>query len=87
MRYTILWHEDALKDLKNIDNKDAKKIVDKVENYLTQNPSKLGKPLIGHLQGLFRYRIGKYRIIYHIQENKLVVLVLKVGRRDKIYRR
>ena len=53
MRYTILWHEDALKDLKSIDNKDAKKIVEKVENYLTQNPSKLGKPLVGHFKDIY----------------------------------
>ncbi|NLJ49850.1 MAG: type II toxin-antitoxin system RelE/ParE family toxin [Candidatus Atribacteria bacterium] len=42
-------------------------------------------PLKGNFKGFFRYRIGKFRVIYTIQENHLLILVLKVGKRDEVY--
>jgi mRNA interferase RelE/StbE len=51
-----------------------------------ENPRQLGKALHGERQGLWRYRVGDYRIICEIRdtENKMTVLV--VGHRKKIYR-
>ena len=86
MSYTALWHEDALKDLKKINKKDAEKIIEKVETYLTKDPQQLGKPLKTHLKGFYRYRIGKYRVIYIIKENELLIIILKVGKRDEVYK-
>ena len=86
MSYTIMWHEDALKDLKKVDRNQASVIIDKTEKHLILDPHKFGKPLTGHLRGFFRYRIGKYRIIYTIKEDELIILVLKIGKRDKVYR-
>ena len=86
MSYRILWHDDVLKDLKKVDRGQAKIIIEKVDKYLVNNPYKLGKLLTGHLRGFYRYRIGKYRIIYTIEEAELIILVLRVGKRDKIYK-
>lgn len=87
MSYKALWHEDALKDLKKIDKKDAEKIIEKVETYLTKDPLQLGKSLKTHLKGFYRYRIGKYRVIYLIKENELLIIILKVGKRDEVYKK
>lgn len=51
---------------------------------LLQNPY-LGVRLGGELSGLFRLRIGNYRVIYAIDEEKKLVILLDVGHRRRIY--
>ena len=79
--YSIKWHEDALDDLRRLDKPTARRIVNKVSTTLIQSPRDLGKPLQGPLKGLFRYRIGDYRVVYLVQDDKLVILVVRVGHR------
>lgn len=50
-----------------------------------EHPKQVGKPLRKDLKGLWRYRVGKFRIICDIQEDKLVILVIKIGERDGVY--
>ena len=45
-----------------------------------------GKPLKGELKGRYSYRVGTYRIIYRIHQQKLVVLIIDIGHRRDIYR-
>jgi mRNA interferase RelE/StbE len=52
----------------------------------TENPRDWGKPLRGEKQGLWRYRVGDYRLICHIQDERITVLVLEVGHRKDVYR-
>jgi mRNA interferase RelE/StbE len=49
------------------------------------DPRQFGKPLRMNLAGLWRYRIGDYRLICRLEDNRLVVLVLKVGHRREVY--
>jgi len=50
------------------------------------NPRQLGKPLHGDKGGLWRYRVGDYRLICDIQDERITVLVLRVGHRKDVYR-
>jgi mRNA interferase RelE/StbE len=50
------------------------------------NPRQWGKPLQGEKRGLWRYRVGDYRLICDIQDEKITVLVLEVGHRKDVYR-
>lgn len=50
------------------------------------NPRQWGKPLHGDKQGLWRYRVGEYRLICDIQDEKITILVLRVGHRKDVYR-
>lgn len=52
----------------------------------TDNPRQWGKPLRGEKQDLWRYRVGDYRLICDIQDEKVVVLALAVGHRKDVYR-
>ena len=52
----------------------------------TDDPRQRGKALTGNYAGLWRYRLGDYRLVCQLQDARLVVLVVKVARRDKIYR-
>jgi mRNA interferase RelE/StbE len=49
------------------------------------DPRRFGKPLRMNLAGLWRYRVGDYRLICRFEENRLVVLVLQVGHRREVY--
>ena len=51
-----------------------------------RDPRAAGKALSGQFSGLWRYRVGDYRIICAIQDSELVVLVLEAGHRKHIYR-
>jgi mRNA interferase RelE/StbE len=52
----------------------------------TDNPRQWGKPLLGDKGGLWRYRVGDYRLICDIQDERVTVLVLRVGHRKDVYR-
>ena len=49
------------------------------------NPRAHGKALTGNLAGLWRYRVGNYRLIADIQDDRLVILMLEAGHRGEIY--
>ena len=86
MAYKAIWHEETLKDLKKLNRTAAKKIVAKVKNCLIKDPIKLGTPLKGTLKGLHRYRVGKYRVIYVIDQAEKKIIILNVNHRRKIYK-
>ncbi len=86
MIYKAAWHEKAVADLKSLDRETAGKIVERIKSLLVQQPDKLGKPLKGVLQGLFRYRYSDYRIIYSIDRTEGRISILHVAHRSEVYR-
>jgi mRNA interferase RelE/StbE len=52
----------------------------------SDNPRQWGRPLRGEKKDLWRYRVGDYRLICDIQDDRVVVLVLEVGHRKDVYR-
>ena len=49
------------------------------------DPRRFGKPLTGDMKGLWRYRVGDYRIVASIEDGRFVVLVVTVGHRRQVY--
>ncbi|WP_338032571.1 type II toxin-antitoxin system RelE/ParE family toxin [Desulfocurvibacter africanus] len=49
------------------------------------SPRALGGPLKGHLREFWRWRLGDYRILARLEDDELLVLVVRVGNRNKIY--
>ncbi|WP_413154830.1 type II toxin-antitoxin system RelE family toxin [Bartonella sp. cb54] len=87
MAWTIRYEKKALNFLKKCDKKEARRIVDFLDKRIAplENVRVLGKPLRGQLSGLWRYRVGDYRILCDLYDKELVVLVLAVGHRKNIY--
>ena len=87
MAWTIEWDERAVKDVKKFGSVARRRIVEYLERRvaLATDPRKLGKPLTGTKFGLWRYRVGDYRVICRIEDKQLVVLVVKVGHRKNVY--
>ena len=86
MAWTVEYDPRVDKVLRGLDRQVAKKIVDYLDGVAALNdPRSRGKALTGRLAGLWRYRIGDWRAICDLQDNKLVVVVLEVGHRSEIY--
>lgn len=84
--YTIEYSKDALKTLKRIPRNLTKRIEKKLA-LIAQNPYEKHnnvKPLVG--SSYYRLRVGDWRIIYEIQDGKLIILVLKIRPRGEAYR-
>ncbi len=83
MASSIFYKASIAKDLKKIDKTQTRQLLSKLESALGANPN-AGEPLKGEFQGLFKYRVGDYRIIYSkIAEG---VLILRVAHRREVYR-
>ncbi len=83
--YKVVYLDRVEEDLRKLDKPTIKKIFDRIENYLAQNPKELGQPLKGNFQGYWRYRWGNYRVIYKIAEQELLIAVLRIGHRKEVY--
>ncbi|MEK6915930.1 MAG: type II toxin-antitoxin system RelE/ParE family toxin [Nanoarchaeota archaeon] len=83
--YEIFLDYPAQRFIKTLSEEKKKKVLDAIE-VLSPNPY-LGKNLVGRLSGLRSLRTDNYRIIYKIEDVKLLVLVLRIGYRGDIYSR
>ncbi|MFA5631807.1 MAG: type II toxin-antitoxin system RelE/ParE family toxin [Porticoccaceae bacterium] len=88
MAWTIEYTETAKGQLRKLDKQTARRIVDFMDERVAgrENPRSTGKALTGPLGGLWRYRVGDYRVICDIQDGTLRILVVRVGNRRDIYR-
>jgi mRNA interferase RelE/StbE len=79
--------ERALKELKKLDRTAQQRILQWLDERIVDcdNPKQWGKELKGELSGLWRYRVGDYRVICQQQDQKFLILVLRVGHRRNIY--
>lgn len=84
MSWSVRIKNSARKDLRRVAGTDRERLVLAIDN-LAENPYR-GSVLKGDLTGLRRIRIGQYRIVYEIRDTVLVVLVVRVGHRGRIYR-
>lgn len=87
MGWKIRVSEEADKQFSKLDKGIAKQLVkylkEKIETL--DDPRKAGKPLKGNLRGYWRYRWQDYRIICDLQDEELVILVLKLAHRKEAY--
>lgn len=87
MAWKIELSKTADKAIRKLDKTTAARILDTLEQIShLDDPRTRGKALTGNLTGLWRYRIGDYRAICTIEDNKLAVLVLDIGHRKNIYK-
>lgn len=87
MRYRVEFTQRALKDLKKLDKHTAALIIGWIRKNLEncENPRFHGKALSANRSGQWRYRVGDYRLLAEIQDDKIVILVLNIGHRREIY--
>jgi len=87
LAWQIRLSASALKALKKLDRKEARRIRDFLKGLESlENPRLKEKPLSGPLGYFWCYRVGSYRLICDIQDDVLTVLVLRIGHRREVYR-
>ncbi|MEF2825300.1 MAG: type II toxin-antitoxin system RelE/ParE family toxin [Peptococcaceae bacterium] len=87
MSYNVQYSKQAIKELKKLDRFTRQMIYSWIDKNLSdcEDPRQHGKALTANRKGQWRYRIGDYRLICDIQDDKLVILALTVGHRRDIY--
>ncbi len=85
MAWQISFTPAAQKQLGKIDRQDAKRIMAFLKLRVLPDPKGLGGSLKGQLHEFWRWRVGPYRILAKIEDDQLLVLVVSVGHRSKIY--
>lgn len=88
MAWTVEVNVFAEKQLHKLDRAVQKRLLDWLDDRIEgcKDPRHFGEPLKGDLAGLWRYRVGDYRIICELQDNRLVVVAIAIGHRREIYR-
>ncbi len=89
MAWAVELAESAADDLDQLDPVMQQRLWRYLRGRLacTVNPRQRGKALAGAYSGLWRYRVGDYRLICRIEDARLVVLVVKLGHRRNVYQR
>jgi mRNA interferase RelE/StbE len=89
MGWKIDLSSNALKQLRKLDKPIANRILkflrDRIEKL--DDPRKVGERLQGPLGDFWKYRVGDYRVICSLQDDKLVVWVVRIGHRGEVYSR
>jgi len=89
MAWKIEFDPPARRELEKLD----KSVSDRILKFLHQrvaaldDPRKIGERLQGTLKQFWKYRVGNYRLVCSIKDDRLVVIVLRVGHRREIYHR
>lgn len=83
-RFEVVFKQSVKKDFRRIPQKDVQRILARIEA-LAEDPRPPGAEKLS-AQERYRVRQGLYRILYEIQEELLVVVVVKVGHRRHVYR-
>ena len=86
--FHVDYTPDAQKIIDKLDNSVRTRILDWIKKNLEgcENPRLHGKALKGNLKGRWRYRVGDYRIISEIHDDKVVILVVDVDKRNDAYK-
>ena len=89
MVWAIEFDEAAKKELAKLDRQVARRLLDFLKQRVIslKDPRSVGQALKGSKLGEFwKYRVGDFRIIARIQDQKMIILILRVGNRREIYR-
>ena len=89
MAWTIEYAQSSKKPMERLDPMVRRRIRQILSERVAtlDDPRQIGGPLEGaHFAGLWRYRVGDYRILVDIQDGKLIVLVVGIGHRGEVYR-
>ena len=87
IEYKVEYTPKAVRQLAKLDKNTRKLIYAWIDKNLQncENPRQHGKGLTANRSGQWRYRIGDYRLIAEIQDEKITILLLNIGHRKEIY--
>lgn len=86
--WRVEFHPDAARDLRSLGHDAQRLILTYLRKRIAtaEDPRRFGHALTHDLRGLWRYRVGDFRIVARIEDQRLVVLVVAVAHRREVYR-
>lgn len=89
MSWRVELDARAAKELRRLDRPERQRVVRFLRERIagSEDPRRLGRPLRGQAVPLWRYRVGPYRLVWSLGDDRLVVLVVRVGHRREVYGR
>ena len=86
-RWRVEFDRDAAKELRKLREPARRTILRYLRERIATpaDPRRFGKALAGEFAGLWRYRVGDYRLIVSFEDDRLIVLVLRLGHRRAVY--
>lgn len=87
MAWNVELTATAQKQLKKLDRKWQAAILDYLEDEIAplDDPRSRGKALMGDKKGIWRYRVGDYRVLCKIMDSELVIAAITIGHRKDVY--
>lgn len=87
MRYQVEFTDMAKKELMKLDRHISLMITSWIRKNLEgcENPRQYGRALVANHRGKWRYRVGDYRVLAEIQDEKITILIVTVGHRREVY--
>jgi mRNA interferase RelE/StbE len=85
MAYTVQFRRSARKELENIQRDTAERIIVAILK-LTDEPRPQGCKKLQSVQGLWRIRVGDYRVVYQIDDQGYIIIVEVISHRKDVYR-
>jgi mRNA interferase RelE/StbE len=88
LAWTIEFEQDAIRQLNRLDKSVRRRIVQFLETRIISSgdPRRLGKPLKGMMAEFWGYRVGDYRLVCLLEDDRMVVAVVSVAHRREVYR-
>jgi mRNA interferase RelE/StbE len=88
MAWAIEFERAALKELEKLDKPVVRRILKFLQERVGKldDPRKIGARLQGTLSEFWKYRVGDYRLMCSLENDRLVVLVLRIGHRREVYK-
>jgi mRNA interferase RelE/StbE len=88
LAWTIEFLPQAAKELRKLDRQVAARIITTLEERIAplDDPRSLGSALVGEHAGFWRWRIGDYRVVARIEDERVLILVVRVAHRREVYR-
>jgi mRNA interferase RelE/StbE len=84
--YEAAFHPDVAKDLQSLDKNIRLRILDKIQWLLEHVEELRHKSLTAQWEGMYRLRVGDYRVVYGIDQNNERIVIYAVGHRREIYK-
>jgi len=86
--WKIEYSPESVRQLNNLDKPVRRRIFEYLDDRIQgcKNPRHFGEALVANLSGLWRYRVGDYRIICRIEDERILALVLAIGHQREIYK-
>lgn len=86
MAYEVEYSLTALRQLRTLDPPTALRVLDYLDEVsLLSDPRSRGKGLVGDRAGIWRYRVGDFRVLCDLRDSEMVILALEVGHRGDVY--